>query len=342
MTDTQPWRPLAALPRAWGGPCLEGVLRDSLADFRVEEILGFAPEGEGEHLWLRVRKTGANTEWVARRLAAWASVPLERVSWAGLKDRRAVTEQWFSLHLAGREAPPTLNLDAPGVEVVARVRGRRKLRPGVHRGNRFCIRVRKVEGDREQAARILVALAEGGMPHYFGEQRFGRGYGNLQAALRLFRGEIRPRRHLRGLYLSAARAQLFNEVLGLRLGRGDWNRVGDGDWVQLEGSRSGFLVERADTETARRAAALDIHPTGPLWGAGDPACRDGVAALEQTLAADRVAFAEGLAAAGLEQERRALRVVVRHLEWAWEGRDLLVRFELPRGAYASALLRELL
>jgi tRNA pseudouridine13 synthase len=336
------WRSFADLPRAFGEPPLRGVLRARAEDFRVDEIPAFAPDGEGEHLLLRVRKTGANTDWVARRLAAHAGLAASEVGYAGLKDRHAVTTQWFSLHLGNRPPPDWGRLEAQGVEVLEAFRHRRKLRRGALRGNRFAIRVRDAQADGDLLGRRIATLRHRGVPNYFGPQRFGHQDGNLHAASALFSGRVtRVDRHRRGLWISAARSQLFNEVLALRVARGDWDRALPGDRLQLDGSGSHFLLGRVDGETERRVQELDLHPTGPLWGAGEALCAAAVAQLEQSLIHSFPGWADGLHAAGLRQERRALRVRVAGLGVRSVGDGVELAFELPSGAYATAVLREI-
>lgn len=346
MTGAAPWRSFGALPHAHGGPPGAGRLRATPADFVVEERLGFAPDGEGEHRLLRVRKVGANTEWVARRLAAFAGVPVGAVGWAGLKDRHAVTTQWFSVPVANRPEPDwaAAGADDDGFRVVEVHRHRRKLRRGALAGNRFRLRVGSLSGDRAALDERLAQIAERGVPNYFGEQRFGRGEANLARASALFEGRVgRVDRHRRGLWLSAARAQLFNEVLAERVIRGDWDRPLVGDRMQLAGSHSHFAAESIDETLRARTRVGDIAPTGPLWGRGALPSGGEPARLEGEVAAAFPLWVQGLEAAGLEQERRALRLRPLDVAWHWPDAQVLeLVFELPAGAYATAVLRELI
>jgi len=336
------WCPFDRLPFAHGGPVAGGRLRERPEDFCVEERLGFEPDGEGEHRLLLVRKTDANTEWVGRRLASHAGVPSSAVGYAGLKDRHALAVQWFSVHTGLDREPDWSTLDAPGVEILASHRHRRKLRRGALAGNRFRIRIGGLSGDRRALDERLAVVGRRGVPNYFGPQRFGNREGNLHAAQALFAGRAgRVKRHLRGLWLSAARSQLFNEVLARRVGRGDWDRPLPGDRMQLAGSRASFLAETLDDLLEQRCRAFDIHPSGPLWGAGEPSTAGEAAALERAVAAAFPVWARGLAAAGLDQERRPLRVTVEALETRFGDDALEIAFELPAGAYATAVLREL-
>ena len=336
-------------PSAFGAPAGSAQLRATAEDFVVDEWLEIEPDGAGEHLWLQLRKRGENTAWVARQLARVLGVAQRQVSYAGLKDRHAVTSQWFSVH-----CPPDAELEGAGqesrlaaqlpdsVEVLHMARHRRKLRRGAHRGNHFHITLREFAGDRDETERRLAAITAGGFANYFGEQRFGHDGGNLLAARRLLRGELRRvDRNRRGLYLSAARSALFNCLLAARIEDGSWRRVAAGQTLMLDGSHSTFRVD-ADTDAAELAAlqarhdALDLHSSGALWGRGeaDPG--------EAELLADEAELCRGLEGAGLDMARRALRAQARELRWEWCGADgLALRFTLDAGVFATSLLREL-
>ena len=323
---------------AFGPSVLRARLRAQPEDFEVDEDLGFEASGEGEHLLLRIEKRGANTAWVAGQLARWAGAREHAVGFAGLKDRHAVTRQSFSIHLPGRRAPELDSLVVEGVQVLAARWHKRKLPRGALRGNRFRLLLREVQGDRDAIDARLHAIAARGFPNAFGAQRFGRGGANIERARALFAG-ARIRRSERGMLLSAARSALFNAVLQQRLEQGSWERGMDGEVWMLDGRSSIFGPEPESPELAARAAALEIHPTGPLWGRGDPASQGAVRALEQSVAASDPELARGLEQAGLAQERRALRARAGELAWDVPAPGLLeLRFFLSRGSYATALL----
>ena len=330
-----------ALPYAWGGPPLRGTLRASPEDFFVDEDLGFGADGAGEHVLVRVEKRGANTDWVARELARIAGVRPDAVSYAGMKDRHAVTRQTFSLHLPGKRDPDWSALAHDEFRVLEHARHSRKLKRGALQGNRFRIVVRALEGEIAQAERVLASIASGGVPNYFGEQRFGRDAANVERALAMFAGR-RVQRHERSLLLSAARSQLFNGVLARRVERGDWNRALDGDVWMLAGTHSIFGPEPLTPELHARCAAGDIGPTAPLWGEGELRSAGAAAQIEAEVAAQVPQLAAGLAANGLRQERRALVLRPRSLAMQRVGTDALeFDFYLNSGSYATVLLREI-
>lgn len=332
---------LASQPHAHGGPVALATLRAEPADFRVEELQGFAPSGEGEHLFLRVRKRNQNTAWVAGLLAKAAGLRDDAVSYAGLKDRRAVTTQWFSLHVPNRQLPDLSSVWSEDIELLEQTWNNRKLRRGAHAGNRFTIVLRDVEGDPGALEARLGEILRGGVPNYIGPQRFGHGNANLLAGEELLRGPARRRlNHREGLALSAVRSALFNRVLGLRVADASWNACRDGDVLMLDGRGSFFRPEPDDAALPGRLAALELHPTGPLFGKGAPAVAGEVLALEEGVAA-AAGLAPALGAFGLEAQRRALRLRAGGMAWRWEGADLLLDFELASGAFATSVLREL-
>ncbi|KRA52281.1 pseudouridine synthase [Pseudoxanthomonas sp. Root65] len=331
------------LPRAFGAPVLSARIRSTPEDFFVEELDGFEPSGEGEHLLLTVEKRGMNTVFAAKQIAAWAGIAEMGVGYAGLKDRHAVTRQRFSVHLPRKVAPDLAKLAVDGLTVVASTWHSRKLPRGALAGNRFELVLRDVAGDAEAIEARLREIAAHGLPNWFGEQRFGRDGGNVAAALAMFAGR-RVRREQRSLLISAARSELFNRVLAARLADGSWNRGLEGEVWMLAGSRSVFGPEPWSDPLAQRLAHFDIHPTGPLWGAGEPRTQADARECETTAlqGEDALALRAGLEQEGLRQERRALRLVPQGLAWSWLPDDALrLTFALPPGSYATAVLHEL-
>ena len=329
------------LPYAYGGPPLRGVLRVAPADFFVDEDLGFVPDGAGEHVLVRVEKRGANTDWVARELARYAGVGPDAVSYAGLKDRHAVTRQTFSVQLPLKREVDWAGLQHAEFRVLEAVRHGRKLKRGALRGNFFRIVLREVGGDRAAAEDVLARIAAHGVPNYFGEQRFGRDAANVDRALAMFAGR-RVQRHERSLLLSAARSDLFNRVLAARVERRDWNRPLDGEVWMLAGSHSIFGPEPLTQELLDRHARADIEQTGPLWGEGELRTRGAVQELEAAIGAEHALLTAGLVSHGLRQERRALCLRPKDLLARWLSEPALeLSFALEAGAYATVLLREI-
>ncbi|MBT8082727.1 MAG: tRNA pseudouridine(13) synthase TruD [Gammaproteobacteria bacterium] len=301
-------------------------IRTRPEDFEVTEVLGWDLSGDGEHDYLWIEKTGANTEWVARQLARHADVPAKDVGYAGLKDRHAVTTQWFSV--PRWHAPDWSSLDVEGVLVLDTGRHSKKLRRGAHKGNAFRIVLRgaDIAGHADALAERVQEIGEGGVPNYFGEQRFGRGGGNLRLADDWAAGRRLPR-HKRGMAISTIRSFLFNEALSLRVSDGSWNRIRPGDTVNLDGTGSVFVADAVDADLERRCAGMDVHPAGILAGQG---CGAGPETWRAALDKARV-----------EPGARSLRLHVSDLEYALEDEAVELRFTLGRGAFATSVLREI-
>jgi len=331
-----------APPRAHGTPPAAGVLRAEPEDFEVEEDLGFAPAGSGEHLLLKVRKRNANTAWVARELARVAGCAAPQVGYAGLKDRRALAVQWFSVPRP-RGAVDWPRVQREDFEVLEAHPHTRKLPRGALAGNHFAVRVRARAGNGARLAALLAPrleqIARAGVPNYFGPQRFGRDGANLARSAAAGLGTLRAAE--RGFVLSAARSVVFNAVLAARVLDGSWNRLLTGDLANLAGSGSVFAVEHPDAVLASRCERLEIHPSGPLWGQGEPATRARVLELESHVAARFPEQCGLCVAAGMRQERRSLRLAVQGLACASETQSVRLTFRLGRGGFATAVLREL-
>lgn len=330
---------LTSLPCAHGGPAGRAQLRAAPEDFLVQEWLGWDADGAGDHLLLKVRKRGANTLWVAKQLARLGKIDPRDVGFAGLKDRDAVAEQSFTVPARSAIGEAWVGVSGEGFEVVGCARQRRKLKRGALKGNDFTITLRAFSGDPELLEQRLQAIAVAGVPNYFGPQRFGRDGGNLRTALAWFADGVAPTdRWQRGFALSAARAAIFNAVVARRVGDRTWNKLLPGEIVNLDGSGSVFVADLIDGALEERCAQLDIHPTGPMWGS---ASSRPLPALEAEVGARHEVLARGLSDARLEPERRALRTRVDCLEWQIEGEVVQLRFRLFRGAFATAVLHEL-
>lgn len=328
--------------RAYGAPIGHAIVRARPEDFIVREWLGYEPDGEGDHLLLRVRKRGANTMWVAKQLARIGKLHPKDIGFAGLKDRDAVAEQWFSVPRRSAVNDEWRGVGSDEFEIIDCVPHRRKLKRGALRGNEFVLQLREFQGDTAQLETRLKLLQRHGTPNYFGPQRFGREGHNLAVAEAWFTNDREPAdRFERGFAISAARSAIFNAVLARRVETGTWDRLLLGDLANLDGSNSHFAVADVDETLIRRCEELDIHPTGPLWHGASTAA-GAIAELEQHIAQALDGFAGGLATVGLEPERRALRMRVADLSWSIADGNVALAFRLGRGCFATAVLHELI
>ena len=325
-------------------PTLSGVIRTKFSDFKVDEKFAFDPTGEGEHALLHIKKQDTNTDWLSRQISDLAGVRKVDVSYAGLKDRNAITTQWFSVWLPGKPDPDWSLLNSENVEILSTCRHNRKLRRGSLQGNQFTLIVRNVEGDASDFEQRMNVIKQDGVPNYFGDQRFGIDGRNLEKAEIMFGGKREKDRFKRSIYLSAARSAMFNDALSQRVQMDKWSNGLPGDVMLLDNSHSYFLVTDIDDEIIRRLKEHDIHPSGPLWGRGELLSKGNIAEIEYELANKFKIFDVGLKNARLDQERRSLRLSVNDLKWNYdEGNNLIeLSFFLPTGGYATAVLREII
>ncbi|WP_019673282.1 tRNA pseudouridine(13) synthase TruD [Psychrobacter lutiphocae] len=360
------------LPQPYPAPIASASFKQTPSDFQVDEVLDIDLSGEGEHLWLLIKKTSMNTLFVAQQLAKWAKIPNRDVGYSGLKDRQAVTTQWFSLRIPKGELPKMgfaefiyqnrstayntaddSSLEA--LEVLKQVWHSKKLHKGAHKANRFLIRLQElVFADKQAVDSMLETIKTQGVPNYFGEQRFGRNGSNIATALEWFeQGTIHGRkphpkksRDLQSLLLSSARSAIFNQILAKRVTNGSWNTALAGDVFNLDGSGSVFTVAQIDQEIHDRLASGDIHPTGPLWGINNDKVSAEAQALEQKIVNDDPILqrlAQGLDNKQIKTMRRALRLPVSELNWSWDEMDntLVLDFTLATGSFATSVLANL-
>ena len=321
---------------------LSGRIRKSPEDFQVDEIQQFTPSGVGEHVWLHIKKTGENSEWVAAELAKIAGVPRRDVSYAGMKDRNAVTTQWFSVQMPGKEAPNWKICLPSSIQILDEKRHDKKLRRGALQGNQFKLVIRDFSGDQSELEKTVSQILEQGVPNYFGAQRFGNYCFNVLRAEKWFKGEFKLKdRAKRSIYLSAARSWIFNHILSARVKDSSWNQAVEGDVFMLKGSNS-FFRETLDDAIIARVINQEINPSGALWGRGRLPTQGKIAELEQSIASQFTVLCEGLEKNGLKQERRSLRLNVNDLscENLEEG-IVSLNFSLPAGTYATTVLEEI-
>ena len=329
-------------PFSLGVPAASGVIRSYPEDFVVEEIPKVEPAGEGEHLWLWVEKRSTNTDWVARQLARVAGCAARDVGFAGLKDRHAVTLQWFSVPICENTGENLEDAGIEGVTILASHKHHRKLKRGTLKGNRFRLKIRNFDGDPGETERRLQSIRSDGIPNYFGPQRFGHAGRNVQRGYDLLRRRARLQRNKRSIYLSAIRSYLFNQVLAERVRQGNWNTMMDGDLAMLEGSQSVFVCDISNPDIEDRCRRLDIHPTGPLPGEGGARPEGQAAEFEQSVLENWLELTEILREQRVQASRRSLRLHPAGLEWNLDGSELDLTFVLSPGSYATTVLREIL
>ena len=320
-------------------PKQTALLKAECADFVVKEQLGYDMSGDGEFVAVKVRKTDCNTLFVGEQLAKFAGISARNMSYAGLKDRKAVTEQWFSLQMPGQPTPDFSQFSLEGVEILDVTRHQRKIRIGSLQGNHFEILLRNVEETDELKVR-LDFLAKNGFPNYFTEQRFGRDGNNLTQALRWANGEIKVKdRNKRSFYLSAARSEIFNLIVSKRMELNLAQQILVGDVLQLNGSHSWFVVDESEdlAQLQQRLAQQDVLLTAPLIGEEEKSAVD----FENEIFAQYQALFALMRQERMKAARRPILMQPQQFQWQFEPNGLRLQFDLPAGSYATALIREL-
>ena len=363
----------AQLPQPVKPPLAQASYKTHATDFIVNEILPLEFTNDGEHLWLHIQKSGVNTAYLAKLLSEWADIPLRDVGYSGLKDRHAVTTQWFSLRIPKKQLPTTefapIDIgDNESVTILAQHWHNKKLNRGTHKANEFIITLRNVryeaglENTSEQThlakqhlEQHLKTISETGVPNYFGPQRFGREGNNVREALALFARPPRdampqPKKSKRKrvpreqntMELSAARSLIFNEILAARVRGGSWNAGLAGEVFNLDGSGSIFTSEEVDDTLRARLNSGDIHPTGVLWGTDNNKVSAAAAIIENSTVQNNpllLQLATGLEKREVKAQRRALRLPIEALSWRWNDEETLVlSFTLTTGSFATSVL----
>ncbi|MCG9696058.1 tRNA pseudouridine(13) synthase TruD [Shewanella sp. Isolate11] len=330
---------MSSLHYLHGQPLSTADLRTHNSDFMVDEILPFMPTGEGEHHMLHIRKEGLNTADVARMISSFASVHPKEVTFAGQKDKNAITTQWFGVRIPGKETPDWQALNTEQLTLLSSSRHSKKLRTGALAGNRFTLTLRAVSNVEDLLKRIAL-VQQTGVPNYFGEQRFGHDGKNLIFGRQMLAGKKVKDRNKRSMYLSAVRSYLFNQVVSARLAQYG-TQVLDGDCVMLSGSKSYFVANPWDEALHSRLQQKDIQLSAPLWGRGQALSQGDALEFESQVIEPFSEDCSGLEQAGLNQERRTLLLEPQHLSYEVNADTLVLKFALPAGCFATSVLREL-
>lgn len=322
-----------------------GTLRAQPEDFLVTEVNGVELSREGEHLWLYIQKTSCNTDWVAKHISNVCQVPRRQVGFAGLKDRHAITKQWFSVQLPKVSNLDKINSALPNdVKVLKASKHSKKIKTGQLESNRFEITIRDIDGDKSQIQNNIELIKQNGVPNYFGPQRFGHDMGNIQKAQDWFSGNYKVKtKNLKSLLISTARSHIFNCILAKRIKNNTWDKSIDGDILQLDKSHSWFPSSDATSdEISKRIKNFDIHITAAMFGEDAVQSTEDCAELENNIAAQFPIYQLGFEKFRLRQDRRAMRICPIDLTYKWLNNNLILNFNLLPGAYATGVIREIL
>ncbi len=334
-------------------PGIGGQLRAEISDFQVEEIPAYLPCGEGSHIYAWIEKRGMTTANAIRELAGQLEIRESDVGCAGMKDKFAVTRQMLSL-------PPPLTSEAvlacdiEGITILSALPHGNKLKTGHLKGNRFILRIRELDCDVAEAQKrseaILARLsAVPGAPNWYGAQRFGRGGGNASTGKALVTKSTisgrPPRGRQRRLYISAYQSKLFNECLAERLGDELFQTVLLGDLLQKRDSGGVFACEDPALDQARFATG-ELSLSGPMFGHRMKTCTPDSAAHERE---QRILEREEISLESFSHlsklangARRPLSILLQETQVIAHDDSLEVRFDLPSGTYATAIMRELI
>lgn len=329
-------------PKAYPELEMQAQFRSTDEDFQVSEVTNRELVESGPHLYLYIEKKGSNTHWLARKLANHAKVDLKDVGYAGLKDRHAVTRQWFSLPIKNKEPDLTHVFSGDEFTLIKKGFYGVKLKRGALGGNQFKLTLREVSGDKAQIEERLELIKRNGVPNYFGSQRFGHDNENLRQAAKFYDTGKRPRnRQKTSMYLSASRSYLFNQMLAKRVQTNCWANPIEGEVFGFSGSMRGFQKEGSEEEQLR-FQDKEIHPTCAMWGGGESLAQSELLRIENDIAENNLLFKDGLEKQRMKQERRATRLLLPDLCWNWQSEtELVLEFELASGLFATSVLREL-
>jgi tRNA pseudouridine13 synthase len=196
---------------------IEFHFRQSARDFVVDEIPLYPFSGEGEHLVLHVRKKNLTTWQMVEIIAKQCGVKARDIGYAGLKDKNAQTKQYISI--LKKYEPLLENFEHEGIKILEKRYHNNKIRTGHLKGNRFFIRLKKVNPTSAyKIHEALKAIKRDGMPNYFGFQRFGIDGENYKKGKEILEGTLREKnRKLHQFYINSYQSYLFNAWLSKRV-----------------------------------------------------------------------------------------------------------------------------
>ena len=325
-------------------PGIGGEIKIEPEHFIVEEAPLYPPAGEGDHLFLQLTREGQTTREVVENLARALGISPNGIGYAGLKDKHARVTQVFSLpDVSAEQAEAAVqNL---GYEFGWATPHNRKLRPGHLLGNRFTITILNPEAEDAlaRAEAIVQALEARGLPNFFGQQRFGQYGDNAEQGLAILTGKKRrPRQKwLTRLLISAYQSQLFNDYLTLRIQRGLFDQILLGDLAKKTDTGGMFVVEDVDTDQAR-FDRREITFTGPLFGYKMRQPQADALALEAEILETSPVTPEQWRKNRTDGNRRVGRIFLQPIDVKPYPHGLRLSFYLPKGAYATILLREVM
>ncbi len=332
-------------------PGIGGRLRAKPEHFVVREAPLYDPVGEGEHLYINVTKVNQTTKDVQASLAKLFHIDRRDVGFAGLKDKQAQTTQTFSVHVGlqpeeyAEEAIQRVE-DSLDVQVNWAAFHRNKLKTGHLLGNEFSIVVSDVTCESDECLarceRMVELIRTRGIPNFFGPQRFGYQGGNVQQGTDILKGTVHKRdKWMRKFLVGSVQSYLCNLYLAERLERGLFDTILDGDVAKKYETGGIFVVEDAEVEQSRYEAR-EISFTAPLFGPKMRDAQEQSAELENEILARSGLTVDEFKRQGVSGSRRLGRLLIDDLQIASVDEGIRLSFFLPKGAYATTVLRELM
>ena len=344
------------------------LYKASPEDFIVEEMPLYEPSGTGTHTWIWIEKRGMTTHAAARALAQKLHKNPLDAGIAGLKDSQAVARQWITFENVKESSDDIAAFSDERLKILSVSKHANKLRMGHLRGNRFVIRL-KVDPNAEtvltpevtlaRIKEVLVKLKTAGIPNYFGEQRFGNSGSNAAMGKLLVQGKVAEfdaamnaagqgrqarDRKMRNLIVNAFQSELFNQVLAARMP--DIGKLLPGDLASLHRNSAVFKIatEEDVSKEQARADAHEISPSGPIFGPKMAQPEGLPGEIEARILLEAGVTLADFGRKEAEQQpgaRRPLRIFfLEEPQAGLEEQDVLVRFALPSGSYATVVLNE--
>ena len=323
-----------------------GVIKSTPEDFRVIEYMDFQLSGEGEHVWIYLRKRLLNTQDVQKSIARLAQVKRSDVGYSGLKDKIAVTEQWFSVYFPKGDEPDWLALNNDHIKIIHISRHDKKLRVGTHKYNFFSIIVKDCcFSNIDKLYLQLESIKNNGFLNIFASQRFGNNNRNYEKALKWITGNLKVKSQKdKGFLLSVLRSYIYNEYISYRKEKGLLHTVLLGDIVGFPGANSWFSIDKDNINDAqKRLEDGEIVIGGVLYGRAKKLHLKDEAKQLLDAIIFKFPWARELLNYGVESSFRAVSIVPSELNYSYNDQDktLALSFSLPKGGYATALLAQI-
>ncbi len=340
---------------------IDFIFKQTARDFVVEEIPLYEFSGEGEHLVLHIRKKNLTTWEMIDKICVHLGIKAKEVGYAGLKDKNAMTKQYISLEKKYEEKMQSF--EHPDIKIISTTYHNNKIRTGHLKGNRFFIRLKKV--NPTNAKKISLALKhikDFGLPNYFGYQRFGNDGDNYILGEKVARGTAKERNpKIKKLLINSYQSHLFNIWLSRRL---EINKLVEsfsaaelvetlnlplhtltamkeqmhpfkiimGDVIEHYPHGRLFNYE-GDKEDIKRFEERNVSVTGLLCGKKAWLAKDDAWTIEKD-------YNETIAADGA---RRYAWIFPEEVEGEYKEQEAWfeLHFSLPKGSYATVLIEEL-